>query len=65
MLFVNGNNASIEFGDALGIDVGANYVVSRFREACGRHQSHITTPDYTNMQGETPFKQNRKRWTVR
>src|ERR1700719_4637540 len=64
MLFVNGNNAGIQLGDALGIDVHANYLVSRFREARSSNQSHITTPDYTDMQGETPFKQSGKRWDI-
>ena len=64
MLFVNGNNAGIQLGDALGIDVRANYLVSRFREARSSHQSYITTPDYADMQGETPFKQSGKRGDI-
>ena len=61
MLFVDGNNAGIQLGDALAIDVRANYVVSRFREARGSHQSYITTPDYANMQSETPFEPSGER----
>jgi hypothetical protein len=61
MLFVNGHDAGLQFGDSLRIDIRANYVVTCFREARGRHQSHITTPDYANMQSETPFKQSGKR----
>jgi hypothetical protein len=55
MLFVDGNNAGVQLGDAFGIDVRANYVMSGFRETRGSHQSHITTPDYANMQSETPL----------
>jgi hypothetical protein len=61
MEFVNGNNTGIQLGYAVGIDIRANYVVSRFRETRGGYQSHITTPDYANMQGKAPFKQNGKR----
>lgn len=61
MLFVDGNDTGIQLGDTLGIDIRANYVVSRFRETRGSHQSHITTPDYANMQSETPVEQNGQR----
>ncbi len=61
MLFVDGNNTGIQLIDAVRIDIRANYIVARFREARGSHQSHITATDYANMQGETPFKQSEKR----
>jgi hypothetical protein len=64
-LFVDGHNAGIQLGDAFGIDIRANYVVPRFRKTCGSDQSHITTPDYANMQGETPLISMESAGTVR
>jgi hypothetical protein len=55
MLLVYGDNAGVKLGDAFGVDVRADYMVTRFRKARGSHQSHITTANDAYMQGETPM----------
>jgi len=51
---VDGDDAGIQAGDAVGVDVGADYFVARFREARGGDQAHIPTANHRKMQANSP-----------
>jgi len=45
MMLVDRNAAGVELGDALAIDVRANYLVPSFCETCPGDETHIPTTD--------------------
>jgi len=51
---VDGDVPGIQAGDAVGVDVGADYFVARFREARGGDQAHIPTANHRKMQANSP-----------
>src|ERR1700730_5578543 len=51
VMLVNGHLARLEVRDALGVDVGADDLVSSFGEASTGYQAHVATTNYREIQG--------------
>ena len=56
VMLVDGDISSIELGNSIRVDVGANDLMARFREAGTGDEADITTTNDTKVQGASPVK---------